>query len=444
MKKFEFFDTDFYQLSMAYIYIMEGRANTIVGFEGFVRHIKPEVSSTPFYYFDGAEHVHRYMDTIREEFKYPILVDAFVELIKDKLSPDGNWEAKFRNEFSKLNFNFEYKVAYNNSIVFAQVPVFQFRGPVWIGQIIETMTTNSYNGATGLNSVIQDNVKNKRGTSQSKIDYLSDIVNNVGGDNYESYMRDINTQAKRFKMAAGDSPLFEAAFRRSANKEIAYMASKMAIKNGWFGTSNTSIRDIVEMKYIGGSMAHAFVMFFKTELEAFETWMKYFPNSTILIDTYNTIEATKMLIEYNIKPKDVRIDSGDFFVITQQVRELLDAAGWKDVGIFLSGDITIDMIYELKAKKVPFNKLMAGTKYVYNNEVINCVNSGFVYKLVEVHNVDGISYPEKKADNKKNYAGLKKIDFIKNVATLSKIEKNEKLDLSDIRIFSTNTKIVFI
>lgn len=444
MKTFTFPDTDYYQLAMAFIYIMEDKANTIAGFEGFVRHIKPAVSPKEnFYIFEGREDVMNYIEKIKMELQDENLVDEFISIIKDKIPFDG-WEDEFRDKFQKLNKEFEFDVVANGTLVFPYMPVFQYKGPIWIGQIIETLITNKYNGATGLRSIKEAVKNNDLELSNIDINYMEHVVYNAGDSYYERYIEDLNTQAEEFKMASEDTIILEAGFRRAPNSEVAYLASKIAINNGWNGTSNTSVRDIVDNKYIGGSMAHAFVMFFETELEAFQTWHKYFPNSTILIDTYDTLNAVDILITNNIKPSDVRIDSGDFFIIAPLVREKLDKNGWEDVGIFLSGDITPDFLKKLKKEKVPFNKVMAGTKYLYNNDIIKRLNAGFVYKIVEVHKEDKILYPEKKAVGKQNPTGLKKITFNEDGECI--VYKNSpegKLDLSKTTQFTPSTTIQF-
>ena len=109
---------------------------------------------------------------------------------------------------------------------------------------------------------------------------------------------------------------------------------------------------------IGGTMAHSFIMSFESELEAFKAWFSIFPGSTILVDTYDTINAIKMIIENNLKPDFVRIDSGDFFTICQEVRDILDDAGWYDVGIYISGDLTPEILTKLEEEKEKAEKAL--------------------------------------------------------------------------------------
>jgi nicotinate phosphoribosyltransferase len=141
-----------------------------------------------------------------------------------------------------------------------------------------------------------------------------------------------------------------------------------------------------------------------------------FPNSTILVDTYDTISAVKSLIRENIKPDTVRIDSGKLDILCFEVRKILDDAGWNDVKIFISGDLTSEILIDYEARGVPFDKCMAGTKFV-NVGLAKFTNAGYVYKIVEYTiesdiEIDRITiYPQKKAEGKSNYPGLKHVTY---------------------------------
>jgi nicotinate phosphoribosyltransferase len=204
----------------------------------------------------------------------------------------------------------------------------------------------------------------------------------------------------------------DASFRRAAGYKISVKTAEIALKNGFKATSNVGAyfdSSTVTDMYIGGTMAHAFIMSFETELEAFKVWYEIFPGTAILVDTYDTINAINILIENNLKPDCVRIDSGDFFIICKEVRTILDKAGWTEVGIYISGDLTPEILNELHKKNVPFNKAMIGTKLANIGEIVK-INPGFVYKVVEYITKEGKRiFPEKKAEGKGNYPGLKVI-----------------------------------
>ena len=149
-------------------------------------------------------------------------------------------------------------------------------------------------------------------------------------------------------------------------------------------------------------------MSYETELRAFQVWNEIFPNTSFLVDTFDTIKAVRKIVRNNLKPKNVRIDSGDFFTVCQEVRDILDENGWNDVGIYISGDLTPELLTELTNKKVPFDQAMIGTKLTNLGEIVN-INPGFVYKLVEYTRDGKKYYPVKKASGKGNYPGLKEV-----------------------------------
>jgi nicotinate phosphoribosyltransferase len=78
-----------------------------------------------------------------------------------------------------------------------------------------------------------------------------------------------------------------------------------------------------------GTMAHSFVMNFASEEEAFQAFCKVFPQSTLLIDTYDPINAVKIATQKRLEFEGVRIDSGDIFSISKEIRRVLDDAGRK-------------------------------------------------------------------------------------------------------------------
>ena len=307
---------------------------------------------------------------------------------------------KAKKAFEEMDKVFEYTIIPEGTIVKPYIPVFQFKGPKVIGQMIETKITNIINGPTGFKTF-------KEYGSKRVIHNIENILFNS-----KEYERKLREKAREYRNST-TKVILEAAYRRAPSEDIAIKASKIAIEEGWNGTSNVAayMTGEINIDAIGGTMAHAFVMSFETEIEAFRVWNEIYPNSTILVDTYDTINAVKSLIENNIKPATVRIDSGDLKEMTYKVRKILNEAGWNDVKIFISGDITPEMLREFEEEGVPFDITMAGTKYV-NIEEIAFINAGFVYKIVEYINKKGERvFPVKKATGKSNYPGLKEVYF---------------------------------
>jgi len=399
--------TDFYQFTMSYAYLVSGKSNEVTGFESFYRHIKPEVAGNNNYYiFNGEKDVHKFMEDVKREFNDPTFFDRFFEIFRPKFKESEEevdaFYRKAKKAFEEMNKSFEYTVVPNGTKVYPKVPVFQFKGSKMIGQMIETPITNIINGQTGATTF--ETFFHDRTEVIEKIKRMFNKNKLIP----EDYIQALNKRAIEYRKATS-KVLFEAGFRRAPNFNIAYMASKIAIDNGWNGTSNASLVGEIPIDLIGGTMAHAFIMVFDEEIDAFKAWNEIFPKSTILIDTYDSVKAVKKLIENNIRPVAVRIDSDPIEEIAVEVRNELDNAGWTEVKIFLSGDITPEKLEKWEQENIPFDMCMAGTKYVNLDEMIH-VNAGFVYKIVEYEKDGVVHYPFKKAFGKSNYPGLKRVN----------------------------------
>jgi nicotinic acid phosphoribosyltransferase len=454
IKRYSFLETDFYQLAMAFVFVSE-KLNKKVGFEGFVRNIKEDVNENKdFYIFDGNKEVNNYINKIREELKDENLVEVFIDIIKDKVTAPNKeiLIEQFRKNWNEMDKSFDFSIVPNGTVVNPLFPVFQYYGNQAIGSIIETMVTNIYNGRTGLKTLeYLINKKEIMKDSKKYKDYLylKKLMNNKNIKLYK-YEKELEKKAKRIRKST-DKTLLEAAFRRCINHIYANIASKIALKNGFQGTSNTSLyfENKKYLKYIGGTMAHAFVMSFSSEREAFIVWNKYFPKTTFLIDTYDVFSAIKTikdLLDQKLieKPKDLRIDSDPLDIYAKKINDTFNG----DIGVFLSGDLDEYIYKDFEEKNIEYSKSMIGTKYVHCNET-KLINSGFVYKLVYVKEDGNEVFPQKKATNKSNFSGLKdlkyydKINDILYVSINKSMDLNRKLDLSFAKCINEKTKIVF-
>ncbi len=467
MKNFTTLNTDYYQLSMAMAYIMNDKANEITGFEGFIRHIKPAVnpSKDQFYIFDGETEIIEFIETLRKEIRDPEFKETFIALIEPKITAPNKAEiiAEFYEKWNELVFDFEYTVVPNGSFVFPLVPVFQYKGPKIWGQIIETFATNTYNGRTGLATIkyLRDNNMMSL-IGDDELDFLERLMAD-DQDALDEYGQMLVDTAKEFRESTSKI-LLEAAFRRCPSKTTADMASIIAINNGWNGTSNVSLRlrDQITDAQIGGTCAHAFIMSFEDEKDAFIAWDRIFPGTTMLIDTYDVVNAAEMIRDMVrdgtiTAPKDVRIDSDPLDIYSVQVDEIFNETfnGKKISRInsgapienFVSGDMNIDKFEKFEFEKIPYTKAMCGTKYVYNDMIVEKLNSGFVYKIVEFINKNGdIIRPKKKANGKGNYPGIKQCSFnaIKNELTVWCGTENGTFGFNGMDKMNTDTKVIFI
>ena len=442
--------TDFYQLKMIFANVILGKGNEKVGFEGFVREIKDRVNPyTNFYIFDGEYEIKEFMENFKNEIKSEEFINTFIELIEGKLPQENKNEliSLFKTNYKKLDFDFNFKVMENGQKVFVGVPVYQFYGARAFGQLIETFGTNIYNGKTGLATVkwlIKNNYDLK--ITKEEVQFLTDLLNNKE-ETLKIYEKEIEEKSKTIRNVT-DKIILEAGFRRSPNYETALIASKIAIKNGWEGTSNTSgyFDCSVDINKINGTIAHAFIMGFKTEREAFLAIDKIFPGESPPVDTYNVENCLKlikeMIINKEIKPfKDVRIDSSPLDEYCFKSTEILNGL---NINNYISGDISEEVLKNFDERNISYKKAMIGTKLVYPKKIYDNINPGFVYKLVK-QEIDGeVIYPEKKSTGKSNVPGLKHIVYDEKNNVINVYSKTDKFGFENYINIKDDVKINFV
>lgn len=200
----------------------------------------------------------------------------------------------------------------------------------------------------------------------------------------------IATKTARVWLASKKGNIMEFGLRRAQGYDGAMSATRASYIGGAIGTANTLAGKEYNIPVMG-TMAHAWIMSFPTELEAFETYAKMYPTKAIfLIDTYDTLNsgiknaiiAGSKLVEkgYNF---GVRLDSGDMQYLSEEVRKRLDAAGFPQATISVSNDLTEEIIQTLVAQNAPINSWGVGT-----NMVTGGSDSSFtgVYKLAARNN----------------------------------------------------------
>ncbi len=147
-------------------------------------------------------------------------------------------------------------------------------------------------------------------------------------------------------------------------------------------------------------MAHKFVLERPTEIEAFREYANVFPkNTTLLIDTYNTIAGAKnaCIVAHEMEARGaqlnaVRLDSGDLLSLSKEVRNIIDAERLEYVQIIASHELDEYRIDTLLSEGAPIDAFGVGTRLATGNTSPMCfLNSdergvpalGGVFKLVE-------------------------------------------------------------
>lgn len=200
----------------------------------------------------------------------------------------------------------------------------------------------------------------------------------------------IGTKATRIKLACGDKPVVDFSLRGCHGMDDALWTAKASHIAGFSGTSNVSAARVLEIES-KGTMAHLYVLSKDFEREAFLSYAKRYPNTVVLIDTYNTIRGAKIvadLLKYHpdeFKISAVRIDSyssmDDLVEQCKEIRKILDAIGAWDVGILPTGDMEEYKIKELLERAGHcINGLAVGRQLA---DIDDAPKFNTAYKLVE-------------------------------------------------------------
>jgi len=216
----------------------------------------------------------------------------------------------------------------------------------------------------------------------------------------------IATKASRIVSAARGRGVIEFGSRRAHGPGASVLAARAAYIGGCIGTSNVLAGFLMGIP-IFGTIAHSYVLNFDSELEAFRQYCKVFPeNTTLLVDTYDTVQGVKNAMSVGITPAGIRLDSGDLLTMSRRVRRMLDDAGFKQTKIFASGDLNEYLIDQLMRKGAPIDAFGVGTELATSRD--DPALPG-IYKLVALKKDGSTIYKMKLSKGKKTLPGPKQI-----------------------------------
>ena len=209
----------------------------------------------------------------------------------------------------------------------------------------------------------------------------------------------IATKTSRIVNQAKGRPVMEFGARRAHGIDAAVSGARAAIIGGAVGTSCTLSAKEYDVT-ASGTMAHSWIQMFDSEYEAFKAYAEIYPNDcTLLIDTYNTLESglpnairvfNEVLKPMGVRPKAVRLDSGDLAYLSKKVREELDKAGYEDCKICATNSLDEKTIKELLEEGAQIDLFGVGENLITaKSEPV----FGGVYKLVAVEK-DGEIIPK--------------------------------------------------
>ena len=210
----------------------------------------------------------------------------------------------------------------------------------------------------------------------------------------------IATKANRITRAAQGRTVLEFGSRRAQGSDAAILGARAAFIGGCAGTACV----LSDQKFgvpAGGTMAHAWVQMFDSELDAFRAYCRTYPtNATLLVDTYNTLKSgipnairafDEVLKPMGIKKCGIRLDSGDLAYLTRKARKMLDDAGWTECTITCSNALDEYLIRDLIDQGACIDCFGVGERLITaRSEPV----FGGVYKLAAVEDADGTIRPK--------------------------------------------------
>ena len=327
--------TDFYEMTMSNGYFEYGFTERQAVFDMFFRKIPDEAG---FAIFAGLEQLVEYLRNL-------------------EFTPDDLAYFREKGQFSEAfleylaNFKFECDIwsVKEGTPVFPYEPVVIVKGPVIQAQLIETMVLLTIN--------------------------------------YQSL---VATKANRMCRAAQGRPISEFGSRRAQSYDAAILGARAAYIGGCASTACVIADRDYRIPAVG-TMAHSCVQLFDSEYEAFEKYARLYPdNCVFLVDTYNVIKSgipnaikvfDKILAPQGIRPKAIRIDSGDIAYLSKKARKMLDAAGYEDVKIMATNSLDEYIIRDLIVQGAKVDMFGVGENLITSKS--DPVFGG-VYKLAAV------------------------------------------------------------
>ncbi len=336
---------DFYELTMGNGYFAQGYKDRITYFDLFFRRC-PDGGG--FAIAAGLEQIIQYIQDLhfdREDIEY--------------LRGRNMFSEEFLAYLADFKFTGDIWAVPEGTPVFPREPVLTVRAPAIEAQLVET--------------------------------FLLLCVN------HQSL---IATKANRVVRAAQGRTVLEFGSRRAQGADAAMLGARAAYIGGCHGTACT-ISDQLFGVYAGGTMAHAWVQMFDSELDAFRAYCRLYPNNaTLLVDTYNTLHSgvpnairafNEVLKPMGITKCGIRLDSGDLAYLTQEARKMLDEAGWTECQISVSNSLDEYIIQDILRQGAKIDMFGVGERLITaKSEPV----FGGVYKLVAVEKPDGQIEPK--------------------------------------------------
>lgn len=303
--------TDLYELTMVQAYVEQGMGEVAV-FDLFCRDLPPQRN---YLLACGLDDALSYLKQVR-----------FSPEAIDYLRGHGAFGESFLQWLRSFRFTGEVRAVPEGTPVFGNEPILEVIAPLPEAQLVEPALLNQVTFQTVLAS-----------------------------------------KAARVVAAAGGRGVVDFGMRRMHGVDAAMKAARAFHIAGVDATSNV----LAGRQYgvpISGTMAHSYIEAHDDELGAFRRFAEIYPETILLVDTYDTLEGVRKVIALarelgeDFRVKGIRLDSGDLADLARQSRRLLDEAGLKSVQIFASGGLDENRISTLLAEGAPIDAFGVGTR----------------------------------------------------------------------------------
>ena len=344
--------TDLYELTMMAGYYTAG-LEAPATFELYVRELPPNRS---FLVAAGLEQALDYLEQLR-------FTDADIAHLRTLPALEGVRREFFDEYLRRFRFTGEVWAVEEGIPVFPPAPLLRVTAPLPEAQLVETA-----------------------------------LLATIG------FQTSVASRAARMAEAAAGRQVVEFGARRAHGVEAGVLAARAAVIGGCEATSNVEAGRRFGIP-VSGTMAHSWVTAFASELEAFRRYAEIFGDRTvILLDTYDTLAAARLVASSGLRPSAVRLDSGDVMALSRDVRAILDGAGLQATRIFASGDLDEWRIAAIVQSGAPVDGFGVGAALSTANDAPSL---GAIYKLVEIERAGAAVPVMKRSPGKETYPGRK-------------------------------------
>jgi nicotinate phosphoribosyltransferase len=346
--------TDLYELTMIAGYYQAGIAAPAT-FELYVRELPPNRS---FLVAGGLEQALAFLEGLH-------FTTADIDHLR-RLPNLAHVPAAFFDEYlPRFRFTGDVWAVEEGTPVFPPEPLLRITAPISEGQLVETA-----------------------------------LLAQVG------FQTSVASRTARVIEAAAGRPVVDFGARRAHGLDAGLLAARATFLAGCEATSNVDAGRQFGIP-VSGTMAHSWVMAFPDEMTAFRAYVDSFGgDSVLLIDTYDTEQAAHAIVAAGLKPRAVRLDSGDLIEMSRRVRAILDAGGLGDTAIFVSSDLHEERIADMVSAAAPIDGFGVGGAL---STASDAPALGAIYKLVEIER-NGVNVPIMKlSPGKRSFPGRKQV-----------------------------------